>query len=266
LLKSTPAIQEMILDNMNSSFLKQNTKRNHYKALRKIFDYAVEWGYMTLNPLPKSLMPKEIVGEIVVLQDGETKRIIEYFIQEAKKYEELSRAANMYRYSYKTKFELMAEMANLVEFLSIVGSRISETVNLKWEQISQEKIKIHGKGSYNREFPIKPFPELESLLQRMNAVRKTEYLFSWERPQKPTAQIKKAIEALKIDTKGHYGFHIIRKTRINEFVENYRMPFVVVAELSGHSKAVLEKYYIAVYGAEKTAEILRKAGYGSETG
>jgi len=144
--------------------------------------------------------------------------------------------------------------------LSLLTSSVIDLKSSRLQIISSKS--ETSRFCYNREFPISPFPELEVLLNRMKSKSKNDYLFSWERSQKPTSHLRRAIETLGIDTKGHHGFHIIRKTRINELVRNPKLEPGLVAELSGHSIKVMQKYYLAEYGAVKTAELLRKAGYG----
>ncbi|MCK5741008.1 MAG: phage integrase SAM-like domain-containing protein [Chlorobi bacterium] len=260
LLSDVTEIRDQIIGYMKNSKLHNNTIRNHYKALRQIFDYAVSWGYMQINPLPKSLMPKEIVKEVVVLKDGENKRLPKYFRSEAKRLLKTEPKDQRQARSMKLNAEAMEGMADLTEFINYVGSRITETLKLTWNDVDDKKITILGKGNKKREFPISPFPQLASLLKRMKANRNGDKLFRWKSSQNPTKKLNEAIQILNIDVSGKRGFHILRKTRINELIRIDSSAIAIIAIIFGQTIEVIQRYYLEIFGAEKTAEILSRKG------
>ncbi|MCK5742983.1 MAG: site-specific integrase [Chlorobi bacterium] len=259
MLENVTEIRNQILHNMSKSELKTNTIRSHYKALRQIFDYAVTWGYMQLNPLPASLMPKEEVNDVIVLKDGEKETIVKYFRDEFERLKIFKPVSGSQILNNKRNAVAMVEMADLVEFICLVGSRITETLKIKWSDVDSQRITILGKGNHKREFPIKPFPELVALLNKMRTERKSDYLFNWKHSQKPTEKLNKAFKELNIETSGKRGFHILRKTRINELIRKKYSSIAVIAAISGHSIRVLEKYYLEIFGVEKSAAILARS-------
>lgn len=233
LLDDFENIKNHIHDNIQKSKLHQNTKQKLLQALRQIFNYGIEEGYLVRNPVKKNIIPKPVKPEYVIFTLSEVNKLIEYFEKDGKK-----------------------EFALFIKFLAVTAVRVNEAIQVHWSDIDEEKILIHGKGNRDRPFPINAFPEINPVLQDLEKFKEKNNgkLFRWNSYAKLEKWIRDSLKEMKIDNAGN--FHAIRKMRENQLIQDEDLDLNIVAEILGHTKRVQEKHYLEVLGAKKLTEII----------
>lgn len=232
-LKQVDEIQDHISHNKNHCKLHDNTKRKLLMNLKQLFDYAISRGYMPRNPVIKEMLPKPVKSKNVVFSFEEVNTIVEYFEKNQKK-----------------------EFALLIRFIANTGVRIAEAIRVAWKDINDGMILIHGKGNRERQFPIKPFPEVEQILNELKELNGngSEYLFRWNSYAKLEKWIRDALKELKINKE--VNFHAIRKMFENRLINDEDLDSNIVAEILGHSRRIQEQHYLEVLGAKRMEEII----------
>ncbi|MFP4527715.1 MAG: tyrosine-type recombinase/integrase [Candidatus Kapaibacterium sp.] len=233
-LSDVEAIRIEIAENLAAMDYHPNYIRKCAQCIRQIFTYAIGQGYMSINPVTANMIPRKVSmskKQDTLMTIGEINKIINHL---------------------RTKGNI--ELARLVEFIRITGCRIGEVLKIKWSDIGSESIKIDGKGSRIRYFPIRPFPELEKLLSEMP--RSREELFPWKNYTKLSDEIQSAKKYLGIEKSG--VFHSIRAARENELINDERIDMNIAAELLGHTRRVQEEHYLEALGPKKLAELIMR--------
>lgn len=235
------SIKNHVIENLKNNKLHQNTRHKLIQALRQIFTYGVEEGYLDRNPVTKNIIPKPVKPEYVIFSFIEVKKLIEYFLKKEK-----------------------IEFSLLIEFLSITAVRINEAIQISWLDIDEEKITIHGKGNRDRPFPIQAFPEIIPVLKKLEEFKDINNgkLFRWNSYAKLEKWIRDALKDMGIENKGN--FHAIRKMRENQLIQDEDLDLNIVAEILGHTKRVQEKHYLDVLGAKKLTEIILRRKNGKK--
>lgn len=242
-------IREDILTNVYK-LSKKYSKPYMYKlmgCLRKIFDFGVDEGYLTRNPIKKAMMP----------EGGKKARRLFFTDDELNK---------LISYSYDKRGE---EYGDLLTFLSIVGPRINEPLQGKKEDIdlvnNQMMIRDFKRANkslgqdYAQRFIdidlMNRYTNLSELLTRIYNRDNGEYYFRW----RTYAGLERWLR-LDMKTLNMYiprrGFHAIRKHAINKFVMQ-GFPISVAAHIFGHGEAVMKKYYLEIMGAKKFKEFVQ---------
>jgi len=134
------------------------------------------------------------------------------------------------------------ESADIVSFLAYSGLRISELRQLRWEDISEEWIKVQGgkdgaKNWESRRVPI--ISQLRGLIDRIRPDDPTGAVFSQK-------QARHALQAAceKLDISPHLTHHDLRHLFITTCVES-GVDIPTVAEWVGHKdggKLLLKRY------------------------
>lgn len=215
----TDNIRAHINAKIQSTTLSPNNSRKILQSLKTFFQYAVDEGYIIRNPVINSMIPSGEKSDLLVFTRAEVDKLIEFFEKSN------------------------PEMALLIEFVAITGTRITETINVRWDDINDTRILIHGKGNKDRIFPLEPFPELKFLLKKMEPFDNGEKLFKWISQASLQRQLSKACQKLGI-YESNKNFHSIRKMRENELIILYGLDLNITAELMGHSRQVQEKHYL----------------------
>jgi integrase len=200
------------------------TEKFYLKMLRCFFGFCIDEGFMTLNPVSKSMYPK--------LKENEHKTV--------KEIEQILQTAGN------------TEIGFFIQFAVITGMRIQELINLKWNDVNEKEIKVTGKGDRTRYLPLFMFPELYEILYILKNTNK-EKVFSWKNQQNPRELFNAICKKLNLV----YIFHDLRRTAI----ERWKEAGINIEDrclLAGHNEAVYvknykkiprEEYYLKRYSA-----------------
>lgn len=236
-LNESDKIRNHIIENINhltkTLNRKPSTMNKHTSNLFQFFAFLHSEGYIDKNPISKNLMNiKEQEAEILTYTQQELQSIFEYFTD----------------LDYKHFFQ----------FMYITGVRISEAISLEWSDITENYIDIKGKGNIQRVIPIKPFKDLQLLLESMQLAKtSTKKVFQRSKRQY-TRALKECLESLGI-YEHRKNSHSFRKTRENELIHNQNFTTKVIAELLGHSESIQKKHYLKVLkGEELSQKLLRE--------
>lgn len=209
----------------NMANYSQNYIRKMLSDLRGIFKYAIELDWMEKNPIVNSMLPTNKKKEVRAITIEHIQKYMEYFVLNGKEY-----------------------LSRLVEFAYLTAMRIQEIIDLCWEDINERYIIIRGKGGRDRVFPLKPFPRVKEILDRLKALGLSKPC-EYRNQQTLAKQLRSAnLELQKLYPEMQFEkitFHIIRKGAIN----HWRSIGIETEErnmLSGHTREVERNYYLAV--------------------
>ena len=212
-------VQEII----NESTMAPITLKKKLIRLRAIFAYGIEIGWIETNPIARTMFPKDRPKEVVVCTDEQLELIIR----------ELNESKNW-------------EAALCVEFALLTGMRITEIMELSWENIKSRYMIFTGKGSHERIIPFRPFPRILSILGELREKGNERKPFSWRDRSGPSTNLRNAIKSLsqKYGNMNWQGisFHTFRRIAINRW-ETAGITDKARNKMAGHTKLVEEKYY-----------------------
>jgi integrase len=241
-LKDTHAIRAEILKNLAEYSGSNNTKHKYLAWIRQFFAFCIEEEYCELNPVKKSMFPKQTPVNREAFSQAEMAAILEYFTIRAKTPD-------------KHLFVL------LLRFLMLTGVRIAEALSIEWQDVNESRIFVrHGKGGYQREIPLAPFPELRAVLQdlqKFNSVQTVPSgkLFYWKAYAKLELWLRKGLREMNIRGEGR-NFHSIRKMFENKMLNEMKLPAHIVAQIIGHTVAVQQKHYLKALSLTELTETM----------
>lgn len=197
----------------------------HYRNLRAAFNKAIEWDYISKNPLSKIKLPK-------IPQN------IPKFINESE--------LQMINDKAKSKY-----YSNIFTMAYYTGMRRSEIINLKWTEVDLNNKIIHitnttnfnTKNKKDRFVPMHPV--VFELLSSLYPKRISDYAlpksngFPFSKDV-ITAQFKISARAAKLDHRIH--FHSLRHSFASNLVRK-GAPLIVVKELLGHEDITTTMVY-----------------------
>jgi integrase len=195
------------------------TTVNHYlKILKRLFNIAIDWGYVGENPVRRVKLYNE--------KDGFKERILS---------------------NEEEEHLLWASFEHLRPILVVAlntGMRKGEILNLTWDRIdlAQRLIQVvNTKSGRNRTIPINS--ALFEVLNELKRDRKSEYVFFNSRTYKPFGTIRRSFEnaCRRAKIKG-LRFHDLRHTFASRLVER-GVDIVRVKELLGHSSVKITERY-----------------------
>lgn len=197
----------------------KTTVNRDLALLRKMFNLAIDWGYVSSNPVNKVKFYSE--------KDGLKERILTW--------EEEHRL-------------LEASPTHLKPVIVVAlntGMRRGEILNLKWDQIDFEKglIKVENtKSGKNRYIHINS--DLANLLLGLSAQNEDgEFVFTNPDTGKPYTDPKRAFKkACRIAGIEDLRFHDLRHTFASRLVEN-GVDLITVKDLLGHSTVKMTERY-----------------------
>jgi integrase len=238
--KNLPLDSNIIRDYLNKKIINSELNPNSINRLlviiNRVFKFAVEENYLDKNPLLKAMVPKTHKTELKILTDKELKKALDYFK------------------------EKNIRMYYLTKFIRLTGMRINEAVTLKNSDIKDNMIIIHGKGNKDRQFTLKPFPELVKIINKVKSlptadVSDRDRLFGYINSKTPQQHLRKAFRDLGIYDSGRL-FHSIRKLRENELLYDLNIPDKIVAQMLGHTVQTQRRFYEEKLSAERQAELI----------
>lgn len=221
-LTQTLEIRNAILKNMANHNISNNTQIKYLDFVKAFFNYGIDNDYLDKNPINKAIVPKKINKPVTAFSVEEIDAILDYL---------------------KTKHNIVY---GVVLFTRFMGTRIAETLSIKWSDLKEGNVTFKRKGGYFETLPYSMFPELEFYLDNMP--RTDLRVFPISAP-KAGEHLAKAINELGIETK--LSFHGIRKMRENELIKIYKNDIGLVAKFIGHTVAVQQKHYITELTVEE---------------
>lgn len=230
-------IKEQIAYNLKNSKLSNGSKNRSLQILKKIFDFSVEYEMLDKNPITKSMIPALQKTDLKIFTKDEIEMLLEYV---------KPRTLNMYY---------------LIKFISKTGARIQEVLNIKFEHITKDRIKIIGKADNKgkkriRFIPIKPF-DLDVMIQEIKEHRNNQNpVFKYTNQNKCRETFVKYCKQLNIYERGK-TFHSIRKYAENTMLKTFEhKPYHTkyISMILGHDETTQKKYYTK----EKEFEDLEK--------
>ena len=134
------------------SGFKPNTVNNKLMTIKSLLSFSHKIGYLRFNVglVVKGLRDKETINQ-KILREDEIRKLIDTCKKDREKL--------------------------LIRLMVNCGLRISEVINLKWEDLSNEKLTVFGKGNKTRFVKIR----LELVEQLKTLRTNSEYIFSSNR-------------------------------------------------------------------------------------
>lgn len=209
---------ELRIKGKKSRILRNSSINKYLELLRQIFRYAVEEGFMKKQPIRKEFNLKEVSD---LNRSGFSEEEIERLLGYLKE--------NQLQFYY------------LVKFLAITGMRISECLSIMISDISQEAIKIRGKGGAIRYFPLESFPELIEIINEVKKENNGKYLFLWRTRGGASHIFNRSLKIVGIYAP-YRSFHSLRKYMENKLV-NAGVSTFIAAQLVGHSSRTQARHY-----------------------
>ncbi|MFN3307511.1 MAG: tyrosine-type recombinase/integrase, partial [Candidatus Kapaibacteriota bacterium] len=234
-LRDVQLIRSKILETVSTMDYNQSYIRKMLSDLKGIFNYAIELEWMDRNPITPSMLPKVKKREVRTITFEHIQKYKEYFLSIGKE-----------------------PLALLVEFAYLTAMRIQEIINLSWEDINDRYFIIKGKGLRERVFPLKPFPRVKEILDRLKDLGLTKPGI-YKNQQTLAKQLRQANMQLNREyTEMQFDkitFHIIRKGAINNW-RSLGIEPEIRNLLSGHTREVERNYYLSVPDIELIEQLL----------
>lgn len=216
----------------------------YFRILKSAFNKAVQWEYLTYNPLLKIKLPKIPQNKPIFINDVELKQII--------------------------NCESDQTLKDIYLFAFYSGCRINEIMNLKWSSIDfmQRIIRIKNdedfttKSKKERVIPInnKLLENLQSRLSKIKRIDNDECVFTNSKGKKFRSDtvskwFKEAVVAAAVDTplESSIHFHTLRHSFASCLVQKGASIYEV-SKLLGHSDIKTTEIY-----AHLTPDNLRSA-------
>ncbi len=236
-LNQTLEIRDAILKNFTNHNLSNSTKGRYLNYISSVFKYGIDNQYLEINPINKSIIPKIIHKEIIAFAIEEVEEILKMLLKLNK----------------NTTY-------GVTLFSRYFGTRISETLSLKWSNINHEDIKFIRKGGKTAKLPYDKFDKIVNWINFQP--RDNEKLFNIS-SQKAGLHLRLAIQTINADPNinmtinNSLSFHAIRKMRENELIKIYKNEPKVVADFIGHTLAIQQKHYLTIFEADELREKLK---------
>lgn len=237
-LDQTLQIRDRILKNFEKHTLANSTRSKYLSYIAAVFSYGLKNNYLSHNPINSSIIPKVETKKIKPFKPDEVEKILKHL-----------------------KKQNRVTTYNAVMFSRYMGTRISETLSITWNNIKNGNVTFIRKGGKEETLPYSDFPVL---LKLINTMPRTETRLFPITPQRASSQLKDAIldlnrdEKLKDKIDSTLSFHAIRKMRENEFIKKYKYDIAFTADWFGHSIRIQEKHYREFYKVEEFRENLKK--------
>lgn len=245
------AIRSDVLINMNKKLetLSDTYVHKMLSNLKKIFDFGVSEEYLSRNPIKKAMFPSGgKKARRLFFTEDEINTIIDY-----------------------CREKRGHEFGDLLEFLSIVGTRINEPlqgkredIDLKNKQILIRDFKRANKDLGQEYMPryidievMDQYTNLSELLERMMSRDNGDKYFRWNSYSKLEYKLRVDMQHLNLYIPNR-NFHAIRKFAINKFIWQ-GFPISMAASFFGNDEAVMKKYYLEIMGPKKFKEFVQNS-------
>ena len=231
------AITTLDLQKLHSELHKTPVKANRTIALLStMFNFAIRWGWRSNNPA-KGIKKYKEHGRDRWLNDEEVQRLLT--------------SLNNYHNQ---------NVANAIRLLVLMGSRKTEVLSAKWDQIDLERgtwtQRAHSTKQRKMEYLPVSSPVLE-ILTKMKTHADSPFLFPGKVPGQPLKDPKKAWNTIR-NKAGVFDVHIhdLRHTFASHLVSS-GVSLSIVGKLLGHTQASTTQRYahLAVAPLREAAEL-----------
>ena len=215
------------------------------KVFKTFFNYMVRENHMEISPAAKVKNMKQPKTKIITFSENEIRRILGF-------------------YSGRTYLEIRNR--TMLAMFFDTGMRLSEVINLKWEQVREEYILVYGKGAKERLVPISPY--LAKALLQFRQTRDSyfsgklpeNYIFVSHTGRKLTSEaiatvLKNAAKAANVNAQVRVSPHTCRHTFAHLQLKN-GIDLYTLSRLMGHENVSITQRYLE---GIKDDEVLRKA-------
>lgn len=221
------------------------TAAKYFEKVRSIFNFGVQQGWITRNPMYEKLKPNPKIEIKYTPREEEIRKMIQYFQNNENS---ILNPTHPYERHYNVA------MTNLIRFIAQTGVRIHEALVARWSDYDGKTLTIHGKGSRIRHFPVTPFPALKELMDDMVKYRNRYegFIFPWRDRAKPAEHLRNYLKKVvgKEDSE-MYSFHGLRRYAVEKFVREEGLDVELAAQLLGHSTEIMRKHYLKILGPEQ---------------
>lgn len=217
--------------------LAQNTRRKYLDYLWLFYEWVIEKGWLTENPVRAVGKPKKKKkADVFVYTRDEIALICEDLRSQPGQ----------------------EDVALLVELLSLAGLRISEALGLRWMDILPNGLRIlNAKGARPRTISLKMIPGLSDVLKRLKKLmdhydkhppggrrRRSppENIFWWTDATKPRTFFNESKARLGLDWGGRV-LHTLRGSAEYWWEFTLGMEERTICDIAGHSSGTRNEYY-----------------------
>ena len=229
LAASTAKIRDEVLKRVQASDYAHNTKRQGLKRLRAVFEFGIEQGMLSVNPVHRDMIPAEKVAAVQPYSDADIETALT---------------------------SMQGRSRAFVAFIAATGCRAVEAVRLTWSAVKDDHVIIDGKRSRSdtpalRIIPFALCPEVPEILQEARTAEwTTDRVFGLNNYTNMAERLRQAL-----GDQGR-GFHDIRKWRINTWVRK-GWPEHVIEAIAGHDTAISKKHYRTPFTAAELARLVQ---------
>ena len=235
---------KMFLAMMDDKHRKPRYINDLLKAFKTFFNYLKREGHIQENPTAKVKNMKQPKTKILTFSEDEIRRLLNHF--NGKSYLQLRNRA-------------------MLAMFFDTGMRLTEVITLRPEQIHDEYILVHGKGSKERLVPVSPY--LAKVLMKYRMAREAyfedklpePYVFLSNRGKKLTQEaiakfFKQASAEVRVNSQVRVSPHTCRHTFAHLQLKN-GLDLYSLSRLMGHeSVAITQRYLEGI----KDDEVLKK--------
>ena len=239
---------------------REGTLRNRVITLRRFFDFAVSFGWITSNPISRDRFAIEVTKKTAV-ETFTDEEVASLFADVQKRIKEAK---------HPKRRESLKEFLLLLRLLDATGMRIGEALALRWdENIFEDRIFINNtvkshkdipkgtKSKKNREIPLTIdllFADLRVVLQELREINGTkEKVFSWNNRVNIRSFMQTSMQNCGLYNTFH-SFHRFR-SRARHRWECLGISSKVLCEWLGHNQSVYERNYLLPLTAKQSAEL-----------
>ncbi len=255
-------IRAMIRERQTINKHAPNTQLKYLSKLNKLFEYCIDQEYISRNPILKDMKPDEVAPEVKLFTQDELNTLFDYFFNLEKVVIPLKGKPGK-RVRNRNLAEDKKQFAWMIKFISMVGTRAMETINIWWDvpkaplisnstrkSVIQlpERIIIDGKRSRRakprvREFPLQLIPQVYEVIQELEKYKDINKgkLFKWNSVACLELWMRDALQELELEP--GRNLHALRKTAINWWEKELGIPLHVCNYMAGHNQQTRDKYY-----------------------
>jgi len=218
--KITPLLVERFITKRVNDGVKKSTINRDLSCLKKMFNKAIDWNYLSENPLKKVKMfsEKDNVRDRVLSEEEEARLL-----------------------------KKSPEHLRLIIVVALnTGMRLGEILNLQWNQVDFRNRRIRVEKTKSGGIRFTPINDV--LLEELQILRSRDgqipYLFANPKTGKPLTTIKTAFNAVcrRSSIKGLW-FHDLRRSFAQRLFEN-GVDIITVQNLLGHHSVVVTERYL----------------------
>lgn len=219
------------------------------KVFKTFFNYRVKEGHMAESPAAKVKNMKQPKNKIITFSENEIRKILNF-------------------YSGRTYLEIRNR--TMIAIFFDTGMRLTEVITLKWEQVREEYILVHGKGAKERLVPVSPY--LAKALMQYHQTKESyfdgklpeNYVFVSQTGRKLTAEavtkvLKKAAKAINVNPQVRVSPHTCRHTFAHLQLKN-GIGLYTLSRLMGHENVAITQRYLEGIKDDEVLQKAQKAG------